>query len=362
MRLVATEEQRELRGTLRRFLADRSPGGEVRRLMAAPEGHDPEVWALMAEQLGLQGLAVAEEHGGAGYGTAELAVVFEEMGRALLCSPFLATTVAAAAVAACGDAAFQAGALPGLADGTTIATLAWSEAAPAVEARRDGDGWTLHGAADRVLDGHLADLVLVPARTGAGTRLFAVRDGFARTPLTTLDQTRRLARLEFADTPARALEGDADAALGHALDAASVALAAEALGGAQRMLDLTVEYVKVRKQFGRAIGSFQAIKHRCADLFVLVESSRSAVMAAAATADEDPARLPAAASVAKAYCTDAYFQVAGEAVQLHGGIGFTWEHDAHLHFKRAKSCQALFGSPAWHRRRLDATALAPSGS
>ncbi|WP_329521405.1 acyl-CoA dehydrogenase family protein [Spirillospora sp. NBC_01491] len=354
MRLVVTEEQRELRATLRRFFADRSPGAEVRRLMETPEGHDPRVWAQMAGQLGLQSLAIPEEYGGAGFGVRELAVVFEEMGRALVCSPYLATVaLAGTALAASSDEAAKRDLLPGIASGDTIATLV--EGAP-VTARHDGGGgWVLDGAAPQVLDGHIAGLLLVAAGTGEGTALFAVdgtAPGLDRAPLPTLDQTRRLARVAFAAVPARRIEGDAAAVLARTLDVAAVALAAEQLGGAQQALDMTVEYAKVRHQFGRPIGSFQAVKHRCADMFVQVESARSAVLNAAEAADERPAELPAAAALAKAYCSDAYLHTAGETIQLHGGIGFTWEHDAHLYFKRAQSSRQLFGSPDRHRARL----------
>ncbi|MFC9975910.1 acyl-CoA dehydrogenase family protein [Spirillospora sp. NPDC127200] len=383
MQLVATEEQEELRAALRRFFAERSSGAEVRRLMASRDGYDPKVWELMAGQLGLQGMAVPEEYGGAGFGVRELGVVFEEMGRALVCSPYLATVMAAAALVASDDEAAKRDLLPGIAGGDVIATLAWGEDgrwdldAVSAQAVRDGDGWLLNGAKSFVLDGHTADLLLVAARVGGQAAahpggqavhpeeqaarpdgqvaLFAVdgtAPGLSREPLPTLDQTRKLARLGLARVPARLVGGQA--ALERGMDVGVVALAAEQVGGAQRVLDMTVEYVKVRKQFGRAIGSFQAVKHRCADMFVQVESARSAVLQAALVADESPGELPAAAALAKSYCSDAYFHVAGEGIQLHGGIGFTWEHDAHLYFKRAKSSQELFGAPGEHRRRLAA--------
>ncbi|TDC88344.1 acyl-CoA dehydrogenase family protein [Actinomadura sp. 7K507] len=352
MQLVVTEEQRELADALRRFFADRSPSAEVRRLMETAEGYDPEVWAQMAGQLGLQGLAIGEEHGGAGFGMRELAVVFEEMGRAVVCAPFLATIAAAAALEA-GDGGHDL--LAGIADGSTVATLAVAE---------DGGSWdlgsvsatfeggVLRGTKNFVLDGHVADLILVAARGADGVGLYAVEDvaGVERKVLPTLDQTRKLARIEFDGVPARKVGGEG--AIRRAMDVAAVALAAEQLGGAQATLDMTVEYAKVRYQFGRPIGSFQAIKHRCADMFVLVESARSAVLNAAAVADESPEELPHAAAVAKAYCSDAFFHTAGEAIQLHGGIGFTWEHDAHLYFKRAQSSRQLFGTPDRHRERL----------
>jgi alkylation response protein AidB-like acyl-CoA dehydrogenase len=224
-------------------------------------------------------------------------------------------------------------------------------------ARPDGDGWVLDGIKSFVLDGHVADLVLVVARTGTGLSLFSVEGGatgLTRAWLPTLDQTRRLTRLEFAGVRARLIgaEGAAGDMLVTTLDQAAVALAAEQLGGAQRVLEMSVDHAKVRHQFGRPIGSFQAIKHRCADMLIGVESSRSAVLYAAATADSDPSRLPAVASLAKAYCSDAYFTAAAENIQIHGGIGFTWEHDAHLYFKRATSSRLFLGDSAYHRERF----------
>ncbi|MFI0483414.1 acyl-CoA dehydrogenase family protein [Actinomadura sp. 9N215] len=356
MELAVTEEQRELRQALRRFFAERSPSGEVRRLMETAEGYDPGMWTLMAEQLGLQGLAIPAEHGGAGYGMRELAVVFEEMGRAVVCAPFLATVTAAAALEA-GDGGHDL--LPGVADGSTIATLAVAEDDgrwdPGAVRTVFEDG-VLRGGKRFVLDGHVADLVLVAARDGDGVGLFAVTGeaGLVREPVPTLDQTRKLARVGLDGVAARRVGGAE--AVARALDVAAVALAAEQLGGAQKALDMTVEYAKVRHQFGRPIGSFQAVKHRCADMFVLVESARSAVLNAAAVADGNPDGLPAAAALAKAYCSDAFFHTAGEAIQLHGGIGFTWEHDAHLYFKRAQGSRQLFGAPDRHRERLAAMA------
>jgi alkylation response protein AidB-like acyl-CoA dehydrogenase len=360
MRLVVTEEQRELRATLRRFFAGRSPSTEVRRLMATSEGYDPAVWAQLSGQLGLPGLAVPEEYDGAGFGLRELVVVLEEMGRVLLCAPYLASVVlAAGTLTRCADEDARRDLLPGIAAGAVIATLAWTDAAGGTEttAERADGGWVLDGTKTFVLDGHIADLVLVVARGPGGPSLFAVdgrAPGLTRTGLPTLDQTRKLARLEFAAVPARLIgaAGTAGELLATTLDHAAVALAAEQLGGAQRVLEMSVEYAKVRHQFGRPIGGFQAVKHKCADMLVAVESSRSAVMYAAAVADADPMELPVAAALAKAYCSDAYLHVAGENIQIHGGIGFTWEHDAHLYFRRAKSAQLLFGTPADHRAWL----------
>jgi alkylation response protein AidB-like acyl-CoA dehydrogenase len=267
----------------------------------------------------------------------------------------------AGALLGSGDEDAKRELLPAIAGGGTLATLAWMDGddwdleAIEMQARRDGEGWILDGAKTYVLDGHIAGLVLVAAWLDERLGLFTVEGdapGLRRTAYTTLDQTRRLARLDFTGVRARLIERDARPVLERVLDLAAVALAAEQLGGAQRGLEMTVDYVKVRHQFGRPIGGFQAIKHRCADLFVLVESARSAVLQAAAVADERPDELPAAAALVKAYCSDAYFHVAGETIQLHGGIGFTWEHDAHLYFKRAKASQEMFGPPARHRDRL----------
>ncbi|MEO5874653.1 MAG: acyl-CoA dehydrogenase family protein [Streptosporangiaceae bacterium] len=363
MELVVTEEQEELRTALRRFFADKSPSAEVRRLMVTADGHDPAVWAQMAGQLGLQGLAIPEEYGGSGFGFPELAVVLEEMGRVLLCSPYLASAVLAAqALLATDDEQAKADLLPGIAEGTTIGTLAFAEADGAWDgsdvrtaARADGSGWILDGVKHYVLDGHLASLLLVVARTDAGLSLFAVSGdapGVDRQLLPTLDQTRKLARVSLTGARGRLIggEGTAGAVLGRAVDLATVGRAAEQLGGAQRLLEMNLDYAKVRYQFGRPIGSFQAIKHKCADLLLLIESSRSAAMYAARSTDSPD--LSVAAALARSYVSDAYFQVAGETIQIHGGIGFTWEHDAHLFFKRAKSSQLLFGTPAAHRSKI----------
>ncbi|MQA84516.1 MAG: acyl-CoA dehydrogenase [Streptosporangiales bacterium] len=365
MELVFTEEQEELRRTLRDFCADKAPSSEVRRLMEATEGYDPAVWSQMADQLGLQSLAIPEQYGGAGFGFVELAIVLEEMGAALLPSPYFASAVlAATALLTCSDEAAKKDLLPGIAAGTTIGTLAfteengrWDADGIGLAARRGDGGWVLDGTKMFVLDGHVADLVLVVARTAAGLSLFAVEGGAAgltRTPLPTLDQTRKLARLDFAGVPARLVgaDGEGGAILAGTLDRAAVALAAEQLGGAQRVLDMSVEYAKVRYQFGRPIGSFQAIKHKCADMLVEVESARSAVYYAAWAVAEDSSELPVVASLAKAYCSDAYFHAAAENIQIHGGIGFTWEHDAHLYFKRAKSSQLFLGDSSYHREQL----------
>jgi alkylation response protein AidB-like acyl-CoA dehydrogenase len=360
-----TEEQEELRTSVRRFLENKSPETEVRRLMEATEGYDPAVWSQMALQLGLQGLIIPKEFGGSGYTYVELVVVLEEMGRALLCAPYFSSiALAANALLSSGDDSAKNEYLPGIASGDTIATLAfaepagkWDEAGITLQATRSGDSWTLTGAKSFVIDGHTARLILLAARTGTGVSLFAVpgdAPGLTRTPLATMDQTRKQARLEFANTPARLIgsDGSGGTTLSKTLDLAAVALAAEQVGGAQKVLEMSVEYAKMRVQFGRPIGSFQAIKHKCADMLLEVESAKSAAYYAGWAAAEDSDELPVVASLAKAYCSDAYFHATAENIQIHGGIGFTWEHPAHLYFKRAKSSELYLGDPTYHRQLL----------
>jgi alkylation response protein AidB-like acyl-CoA dehydrogenase len=365
MMLGVSAEQEELRASVRRFLADRAPLTRVRDLMETEAGTDQAVWAQAAAQLGLQGLAIPEAYSGAGFGFAEQAIVLEEMGAALYGGPYLASAVlAATALLASPDEGARRELLPGIASGDTIATLAfteddgsWDPAAIRLSAVKDGSDWRLDGHKSFVLDGGTVGLVLVVAAADAGLSLFAVDStaaGLGRATLPTLDQTRRLARLEFAGVTGRLIgsPGDAAAVLDRTLDVAAVALAAEQLGGAQRALDMAVEYAKMRRQFGRPIGSFQAIKHRCADLLLEVESLRSAVGYAAAGVAEDSAEVPVLAPLVKAYASETYFHVAGENIQIHGGIGFTWEHDAHLYFKRAKSSELFLGDGSYHRERL----------
>ncbi len=377
MILGVSAEQEELRASVRRFLADRVPITAVRALMDAADGGDPAVWEMAGQQLGLQGIAIPEEYGGSGFTFAEQAIVLEELGAALYGGPYLASAVLATnALLASGDEAAKKTYLPGIASGELIATLAFTEedgswepdatrltatATPAASASAAAasvvGGWRLDGRKSFVLDGHTAGLILVVGRTEAGLSLFSVpgdADGLARTALPTLDQTRKLARLDFAGVPATLIgtDGAGQAVLSRTLDIAAIAQAAEQLGGAQRALDMAVEYAKVRYQFGRPIGSFQAIKHRCADLLLEVESLRSAVVYAAAAVAEDSAEVPVVAALVKAYGSDVFFHVAAENIQIHGGIGFTWEHDAHLYFKRAKASELFLGDATLHRERL----------
>ncbi|HVS41203.1 MAG TPA: acyl-CoA dehydrogenase family protein [Candidatus Dormibacteraeota bacterium] len=367
MSFVPTEEQEELRATVRRFLEDRAPMTEVRRLMDTSTGYDREVWSRMGGQLGLQGLHIPEEYGGQGFTVVELALVLEEMGRALLCAPFLASACLAASAILHGATEEQRRALlPGIASGEVVATLAlaeesgrWDDGGIALQAWPDGGGFRLEGTKSFVVDGHIADRVVVagrrPGSSGPeGVSLFLVEGdaaGLERSLLPTLDPTRRLARLRLSGVRATLLgeEGSAWPALTTVLREAAVCLAAEAAGGARRCLESAVEYAKVRIQFDRPIGSFQALKHLCADLLLDVEQATSAAYHAARAAAEGAAELPVVASIAKACCTETYTRAATESIHIHGGIGFTWEHDAHLHLRRARSSEVLFGDPAHHR-------------
>ncbi len=368
MDFLCTDEQLELRATVRDFLASKSAEESVRALMATPAGYDPVVWRQLSDQLGLVGLAVPEEYEGAGFGYVELGIVFEEMGRALLCAPYLSTVaLAIEALLRCTDEAARKDLLPGLAAGATIGTLAlleqpgrWDEAGVQMRARRSGakgSGWVLDGGKRHVLDGHIADLIMVGARTPAGIGLFAVdgaAPGLTRTPVPTLDQTRKQAHLDFAGTPARLIGDEADGwrVIRRVLDTAAILLAAEQVGGASRAVEMAAGYAGMRVQFGRPIGSFQAIKHMCADMLTEVEAARSAAYYGLWALEGDSEDVPLAASLAKVYCSAAQVRIAGDVIQVHGGIGFTWEHPAHLYFKRAKTCEAMFGTPAYHRDLL----------
>ena len=364
-----TAEHDQFRAALQRFLTDHADPAAVRTAMASAHGIDRAAWQRACADLGLAGIRIPEADGGAGFGYVELGIAVEELGRHLFCAPFFTSVVLAAeAILAAATPPFRESLLPSIADGTTIATLALAEAggvcdpaAVAMTATTDGDGVRLSGTKHYVLDGASADVVLVVARAagtqgGAGVSLYLVdpaSDGLARRAVATLDPTRRLAVLEFDNVRAECISvpGDAGAALARALDRATIMLANEMAGGCQVMLDTAVGYAQLRMQFGRPIGSFQAIKHKCADMLLEVEHAKSAAYYAAAAIDADDARIPALAALAKATAAEAYVHAATECIQIHGGIGFTWDHDTHLWFKRAKSSEMLFGSPAWHRER-----------
>jgi alkylation response protein AidB-like acyl-CoA dehydrogenase len=373
MNLAFDETQEALRAQARAFLADHSGSEQVRLAMASELGFDPGLWKRISAELGWTALLVPEAQGGLGLGTVELVALLEVMGEALLCAPFFSSVcLGAQALLVAGSEAQKREHLPGIAQGATLATVAAQEPngrldASGIEAlaRRAGDGFLLSGTKRYVVDGHCADLLVVPARragsAGAeGVSLFLVparAEGVLRRPLPTLDPTRRLAAVELRDVrvPQAALlgeEGRGWPALERTLDLAAIALAAEQVGGAQRCLDLSVAHAKSRIQFGRPIGSFQAIQHKCADMMVAVEAARSGVYWAACVASDGGADLPVAASLAKCTASEAFFRCAAESLQIHGGVGFTWEYDVHLYLKRARAGESLLGDPAWHRERV----------
>jgi alkylation response protein AidB-like acyl-CoA dehydrogenase len=363
---VTEDELTSLRESVRGFLGRYSPVGEVRRLMATSAGFDPGVWGSLASQLGVTGLTIPESFGGSGYGPVELAVVAQEAGRSLLCSPVLSSAVAATNVLLqAGSDAAKADLLPALACGELRATAAFAERGwdqgmrrPDTAALAFGDQWTVTGTKRQVLDGATAGLLLVTARTADGVRLFAVSadaDGVARTEVRTMDQTRKMADVVFSEARASLVGPEADPGeqLRRATDLTVTALAAEQAGAAGRCVEMIVEYLKVREQFGRPLGMFQALKHRCANLVTEVECARAVAEAAAvAGALADWSLLTGLAGAAKVACSEAFAHASAECVQLHGGIGFTWEHDAHLYFKRARASQYLFGVPGWYREQV----------
>ena len=363
MSVALTREQRDLREAVADLMAKRSPETEVRRLMADDIGYDPAVWSELAS-MGLLGMAIPEEFGGSGAGRVELAVVAEQMGRALLCAPYLSTAVLTAnLILAVDDTAEQADVLPRIAAGALITAVAFAEAGsarppevPQTFAVAGGDGWQLTGIKTYVLDTAIADRFYVYARTDSGPAIFAVdrsAPGLQISESSTVDHTRKQGTLRLAGTPAR-LIGSPDygaSALADTLDAAAVALVAEQAGGALQAMRMAAEYARTRFQFGRAIGSFQAVKHMCADMLLEAESALSAARHVAAAFDAQAPDRHTDLALAQAYCSDAYVFVAATNIQVHGGIGFTWEHPAHLYLRRARTDAQLFGDPAWHRER-----------
>ncbi|MFI1205345.1 acyl-CoA dehydrogenase family protein [Streptomyces sp. NPDC020883] len=341
-----TDEQEELRAAVRKLLA-RRPG--------------PDAWGPLTGQIGAAGLAVPEEHGGAGCGPLEVHVVMEELGRALAPVPYLGSAVLTTrALLDCGEAAL----LPALVEGTAVGALAWAEngswepaAVRAAACRGPAGGWRLTGVKEHVLDGADAGLLVVAARTDAGVSLFEVPvdgPGVRRERVVPMDATRPQARVVLQGAAGRLLgaDGGGDRVLSRVRDLGCLALAAEQVGAAGRCLELTVAHARERVQFGRPIGSFQAVKHRLADAYVQVEAARSIALGAAHAAATGAPDLPRFAAAAKSACSEAFSAVAGEMIQLHGGIGITWEHDAHRYFKRAHGSAQLLGTPAEHRRRL----------
>ena len=371
MKFSFTAEQEEFRGVLRRYFEETSPSGVVRRLMETPAGWDREDWGLLNTRLGLAGVHIPEEYGGQGFGWVELGIVLEEMGRALVCAPFFASSVLAATAILHGGSAGQKEALlPPIALGETIATLAFTEPngrwdAGGIETtatRMENGRYRLNGEKSFVLDGHTADLLVVAARAPGsagedGLSLFTVAcdaAGLTRTPLSVMDPTRKLARLTLDGVEAELLgeEGAGAAPLARTLALAAIGLAHEMVGGAERLRVSALDYANMRVQFGRPIASFQSMKHKQADMLVDVELAKSAAYAAASAVDDGDADVAALASLAKASAAEAYLQTAIHTIQIHGGIGFTWDNDTHLWFKRAKSSEVFLGDGAWHRERF----------
>ena len=362
-----SEEQEMLRHSARSLLERECPSAHVRQMMDDERGYSPELWRKMAD-LGWLGLVLPEENGGAGLNYVDLVVVAEEMGRVLLPSPFIWTLMLAEALSRAGSDEQKHRFLPAIARGELIATPAhletsgsWDENGITMAARKSGAGFVLEGDKLFVNDAHVADYFLVAARTGGkrggGITLFAIdakRPGITVTPLKTMDQTRKLGAVALHGVKASSADviGEVNhgwTVLDAAIDRAKVALAAEMMGGAQKVLETTVEYTKVREQFGRPIGSFQAVQHKCANMMVDVEGAKSAVYYAAWAVSNDAPDARTAAAVAKAAASDAYRRTAADGIQVHGGIGFTWEHDMHLYFKRAKSSEFTFGDANFNR-------------
>jgi alkylation response protein AidB-like acyl-CoA dehydrogenase len=363
------EEQDMLRKSARDFLAKESPMTYVRRMMEDEVGYSEETWRKMAA-LGWMGLILPEPHGGAGLNMVDLVVVLEEMGRVVMPGPFFSTVLLGAlAVLEGGSEQQKARYLKAIAAGELKATVAslepngrWDAEGIEATAVADSGGFLLNGTKLFVLDAHVADLIVVAVRTEKGKgeegiSLFAVdvpKEGVTITQLKTMDQTRKLCevKLEKVRVGPEALigvRGGGYAVLKRVTDRAKVALCAEMCGGAERVLEMSVEYAKVRVQFDRPIGSFQAIQHKCANMLLLVESAKSATYYAAWAVANDVPEAPLAAAMAKSYTSDAYRVVAGEGIQIHGGIGFTWEHDMHIYFKRAKGSEFTFGDATYNR-------------
>lgn len=366
MKFSFTEEQTEFRSVIRRFLEAKSPTTAVRKTMETDTGFDPAMWKSLSEDLGLTALHIPEEYGGAGFGVTELAIACEEMGRALACVPYFASAVmAATAIAHAGTAEQKADLLPGIASGETIATLAvaepgkgWDADSVSMAAAEAGSVYRLSGTKSYVLDGMTATLVVVAARLPNGhLGLFAVQDlsdGVKRAPLKSMDPTRKLAKIEFNEAFGMLLgtEEGGEAAYAKTFDTCLVCLANEMAGGAERLREDALEYVNMRVQFGRTIGSFQVTKHKAADMLLDVELAKSAAYSAASAMDDGDGEASAYASMAKAAASDVYMQTAVHAIQMHGGIGFTFENDTQLWFKRAKASEVFLGDATWHRERM----------
>jgi alkylation response protein AidB-like acyl-CoA dehydrogenase len=368
-----SDEQELLRATARKFFDNECTSAFVRQRMEEPAGVTDAFWTKLAEQ-GWLGLISPEADGGSGLGFVDLVVLMEEMGRVVMPGPYFSTVVLGGlAIQEAGSAEQKKAWLPKIAGGEAKVALAWTEptarwdaAGVAATAKPVGRDWMLSGTKLFVLDAHLADLVVVAARTSEsseperGVTLFLVPRGAAGMEsklLPTMDQTRKLCEVQLHDVrvPGEARLGSIDGGwtpLSRVIERATVALCAEMCGGAQKVLEMTTEFAKIRVAFGRPIGAYQGVKHKLADMLVDVENAKSLTYYAAWAVDENAPEATLAASMAKAYCSDAYRKVAGHGIQLHGGIGFTWEHDMHLYFKRAKSSEVMFGDATYHRERV----------
>jgi alkylation response protein AidB-like acyl-CoA dehydrogenase len=356
-----TEEQQMIRETAETFFRENSTSAAIRSAMATEQGYDTALWQAICNDVCFQSITIPEEHGGRGLGYVELVAVLEQMGRYLLCSPFFSTVcLAANALFIAADKTQQAEYFGKIINGETGALLLTGNA----QYKKHGDTYVLDGQYRYVIDGHTANFFIAVADGEQGCGLFVLpahTTGVSRRWLPTVDQTRKQAEVVFKNVSVastQCLLTNAHAELAKILQLATIALAAEQVGGTQQILDMTVAYTKTRVQFNRPVASFQAVKHQAADMMLRAEVARSAVYYAACVADDTlrcgplSPELPEAASVAKAYCSDAYFQNAATAIQLHGGVGFTWEYDVHLYFKRAKSSEILLGNATHHREQI----------
>ena len=370
MKFSFSEEQEEFRSFLRRFLEEKSPTTEVRRLMATDAGWEKEQWRKVNTELGLTAIAIPEEYGGQGFGLSEQCIVLEEMGRSLLCAPYFSSAVLTAnAILYGASEEYKKKYLSEIASGDLTASLAFTEETGAWDissmsmcAEKTENTYRLTGVKSFVLDGHMSDLIIVLAKVNdnSGSQrlaLFSVDStatGLTKNLLNSTDQTRKLAKLMFTDVEATCIssEDDVTEAMQKTFLKSCIGLSNEMVGGAERLREDTLEYVKMRMQFGRSIASFQVTKHKATDMLADVELAKSAAYYAAAAFDDGESDIAATASIAKASASEAYMQTAINAVQMHGGIGFTWDNDTHLWFKRAKSSEVFLGTADFHRELM----------
>ncbi len=384
MEFAFTEEQEMIRDTAAAFLAEVSDSEAIRRAMVTEQGYDPALWQRICGEMYWQAIHIPEAYGGMGLGYVEVVAMMEQMGRHLLCSPFFSTVcLASNALLLAGTEEQKTLWLGKLCEDALTATVAfnsggsdWNADSITATWKRSGDEFVLNGNYRYVVDGHTSELLVVAAREEGtvgeqGISLFlvpAATPGVVSEWLPTMDQARKQASVDLSSVAvgADALMGEAGHAWGElakVLDLAAIALAAEQVGGCQQLLDMTVEYTSERVQFNRTIASFQAVKHKAADMMLQTEVARSGIYYAACVAQEAlfggelAAELPEAASIVKSYCSDAYFAIAGDSMQLFGGVGFTWEYDVHLYFKRAKSSEQMLGGGSVHRERIAAALL-----